>query len=257
MTRFHELSRRLFLCELGKGAVAVAVLGAGLACGNDEDDAPAQTSGTDDGADPAGEPAGDGDGLVWKRAALGPVSAYVLARGREAAVVDTGLPGSESGISGAVTAAGLSWADVRHVIVTHKHPDHAGSLAAVLDAAGGATAWAGEADIANIQSPRPLEVAADGADIFGLQVVATPGHTPGHICVFDPDAKVLVAGDAVVGKPEGVGGPSPQYTEDMAAANASIKKLAGLEFDTLLVGHGDPIEGGARSKLDALVTTLG
>ncbi|MGH9004730.1 MAG: MBL fold metallo-hydrolase, partial [Acidimicrobiia bacterium] len=215
MTRLHQLTRRLFLWELGKGAVAVAILGAGLACGGD-DESPPEASGPDGGSEPettepesATEPAGDGR-LVWKRASLGSVSAYVLARGREAAVVDTGLEGSETGIGEAVTAAGLGWADVRHVIVTHKHPDHAGSLAAVLEAATGATAWAGQADIAAIDSPRPLQVAADEAEIFGLRIVATPGHTPGHICVFDPDTRLLVTGDGVVGKPEGVAGPSPQ-----------------------------------------------
>ncbi|MGH9005576.1 MAG: MBL fold metallo-hydrolase, partial [Acidimicrobiia bacterium] len=95
------------------------------------------------------------------------------------------------------------------------------------------------------------------AEIFGLQIVATPGHTPGHICVFDPDTRLLVTGDGVVGKPEGVAGPSPQYTEDMTAAHASVKKLAGLDFDTLLFGHGEPIEGGARAALESFAATLG
>ncbi|MGH9039094.1 MAG: MBL fold metallo-hydrolase [Acidimicrobiia bacterium] len=256
MERFHELSRRLFLWELGKGAVAVAVLGTALACGDNGDDPPAQTSDTDNQPESETDGGAGGDELVWKRVALGPVSAYVLARGREAAIVDTGLEGSEAGIGEAVTAAGLAWADVRHVIVTHKHPDHAGSLAGVLAAATGATAWAGEADIAAIQSPRPLEIAADGADIFGLQIVATPGHTPGHICVLDPGARLLVAGDALTNPPEGVAPPNAQYTEDMPTANASIKKLAGLGLDTVLFGHGDPIEGGAQRALETLAATL-
>lgn len=256
MARVHDLNRRLFLWELGKGAVALAVLGAGVACSGD-DDAAAPTSSDDTATTAGSEPAADGDALVWKRVALGVVSAYVLVRGREAAIVDTGLQGSERQIGDAVTAAGRTWADVRHVIVTHKHPDHAGSLAAVLGSASNATAWAGEADIGSIQSPRPLQVAADGAEVFGLQVVATPGHTPGHISVFDPGAKVLVTGDAINGTAEGVSGPNPQYTADMATAKASVKKLAGLSFDAILFGHGDPVEGGGRASVERLAATLG
>ena len=153
------------------------VLGGGVACAGDdnEDDSSSQSHTTDEThSQTATETAGDGGGLVWKRAALGSVSAYVLARGREAAIVDTGLQGSEAQIGEAVTAAGLAWTDVRHVIVTQKHPDHAGSLPAVLQAATNATVWAGPADIAAIQSPRPIDAAADGADIFGLRIVATP-----------------------------------------------------------------------------------
>jgi glyoxylase-like metal-dependent hydrolase (beta-lactamase superfamily II) len=248
MARVHELSRRLFLCELGKGSVAAVVLGAGVACADDRED----TS-----IDPNRIGAEDGPDLVWHRAALGSVSAYVLVRGRQAAIVDTGLKGSEAKIGDAVKAAGLDWPDVRHVIVTHKHPDHAGSLAAVLAAATSATVSAGEADIAAIQSPRPLEAVADGAEIFGLQIVATPGHTPGHISVFDAGAHVLVTGDAVNGSGADVNGPNPQYTEDMAKANESAKKLAALDVDTILFGHGDPIKGGARQALEKLAKTLG
>ena len=249
MGRVHELSRRLFLCELGKGAVAAVVLGAGAACSGEDRE--------DTAIDPERVGAEDGSGLVWQRAALGSVSAYVLARGRRAAIVDTGLKGSEGGIGDAVKAAGLEWADVRHVIVTHKHPDHAGSLAAVLAAASSATVAAGEADIGAIQSPRPIQAVADGAEIFGLQIIATPGHTPGHISVFDADAQVLVTGDAVNGSGSDLAGPNPQYTEDMTKANESAKKLASLDVDTILFGHGTPIEGGARQALEKLAKTLG
>ena len=253
MVRSERLNRRLFLWELGKGAVALAVLGAAAACGDDGE--PSAGNGTDE-TQPDAEAAGGSGELVWKRASLGFVSAYVLARGKEAAVVDTGTDAGEAAVADALGAAGLGWGAVRHVIVTHKHPDHAGGLAGVLGSAAGATAWAGEADIAAIESPRPLQVAADGDEILGLQVVATPGHTPGHISVFDPAARLLVTGDAVVNQEGGLSRPSEQYTEDMGTAEASIKKLAGLTFDTVLVGHGDPVESGGRQAMEALAATI-
>ena len=66
-----------------------------------------------------------------------------------------------------------------------------------------------------------------------------------------------MTGDAVNGSGDGVAGPNPQYTEDMAKATESAKKLAALDVDTILFGHGEPIKGGARQALEKLAKTLG
>src|SRR5688572_7658872 len=76
---------------------------------------------------------------------LGFVNAYVLIRGKEAAVVDTGTAGNASKIADVVRTGGLSWDAVHHVILTHYHPDHIGSVGEVLAAAAKATAYAGAA----------------------------------------------------------------------------------------------------------------
>src|ERR1051326_8899196 len=54
------------------------------------------------------------------------VSSYIVVRGSEAAIVDTGVPGSAQRIGEVVQEAGVGWDAVRHLIVTHLHPDHAG-----------------------------------------------------------------------------------------------------------------------------------
>jgi glyoxylase-like metal-dependent hydrolase (beta-lactamase superfamily II) len=95
---------------------------------------------------------------------------------------------------------------------------------------------------------RPL---ADGAEVFGLQVVATPGHTAGHICVFDPESGVLVAGDALTNA-GALNGSNPQFTEDPAAAAESVRALAALPVRTVLFGHGEPLESGAAAALARL-----
>lgn len=74
---------------------------------------------------------------------LGFVNAYVLVRGNEVAVVDTGVANSQNKIGEVIKAAGRSWEDVRHVILTHHHPDHVGSLDAVMALAVNATAYNG------------------------------------------------------------------------------------------------------------------
>jgi glyoxylase-like metal-dependent hydrolase (beta-lactamase superfamily II) len=190
--------------------------------------------------------------VTWQRVNLGFVSAYVLARDGEAVVVDTGVSGSGTDIEASLRVLGLAWSAVGHVILTHRHSDHVGSAGEVLALAPDATAYAGTAEIAAISVPRPLVAVEDGDDVFGLRIVATPGHTPGHISVLDPVGGILVAGDALNTSGGAVSGSTPQFTDDASAAEASVRKLAAVAFETLLVGHGEPILTGA----DRLVREL-
>jgi glyoxylase-like metal-dependent hydrolase (beta-lactamase superfamily II) len=190
------------------------------------------------------------------RVNLGFVNAYVLIRGKEAAVVDTGTPKNASKIADVVRTAGLGWDAVHHVILTHYHPDHIGSVGEVMAAAVKATAYAGAADISQIKSPRPLKAVGDNDEVFGLRVIATPGHTAGHVCVFDPAGSLLILGDAMTNTGSKLGGPSPQYTADMTQAHQSVKKLAKLTFERAVFGHGEPIEKGASQAIAKLAATL-
>ncbi|MGI8828422.1 MAG: MBL fold metallo-hydrolase, partial [Candidatus Limnocylindria bacterium] len=93
----------------------------------------------------------------------------------------------------------------------------------------------------------PLVPVEDGDNVFDLRIVTTPGHTPGHIAVLDEALGVLVVGDALTtndGRPTSypIG-----TTEDMEEAQRSVAKLAALDFETLFVGHGEPIQFGAAA----------
>ena len=189
------------------------------------------------------------------RVNIGFVNAYVLIRGKEAAVVDTGTAGNGSKIADVIRTAGLSWDAVHHVILTHYHPDHIGSVGEVLGAAAKATAYAGAADIPQIKSPRPIKAVGDNDEVFGLRVIATPGHTPGHVCVFDPAGSLLILGDAM-NNIDKLSGPNPQYTADMAQAHQSVKKLAKLKFERAVFGHGEPINKGASQAIAKLAGSL-
>jgi glyoxylase-like metal-dependent hydrolase (beta-lactamase superfamily II) len=189
------------------------------------------------------------------RVNLGFVNGYVLIRGKEVAIVDTGTPNNASKIADVVRTAGLSWDAVNHVILTHYHPDHIGSVGEVLTAAAKATAYAGAADIPQIKSPRPIKAVGDNDEVFGLRVIATPGHTPGHVCVFDPAGSLLILGDAM-NNIDQLSGPNPQYTADMAQAHQSVKKLAKLKFERAVFGHGEPIDKAASQAIAKLAGTL-
>jgi glyoxylase-like metal-dependent hydrolase (beta-lactamase superfamily II) len=266
----RRLDRRTFVADLGKGAFALAVLSVAAACtpsavgtgrpslATSPSSTPVGSAGSGAGASPSASaagssapPAGGGD-LAWTRVNLGFVSAYILARGGEAAIVDTGTAGSAGAIEQALGSVGLGWANVAHLVLTHRHDDHQGSAADVLERAPDAAGYAGAEDISGITVPRTLTAVGDGDRVFDLAIVTTPGHTAGSICVHDPVAGILVAGDALRiegGKPTL---PGAQFTEDMDTAKASVAKLGALAFETLLVGHGEPIEAGASAAVAAL-----
>jgi glyoxylase-like metal-dependent hydrolase (beta-lactamase superfamily II) len=256
------VGRRWFLTRVGGGALGIAVLSA--CSGSAEQATPAAstpadsppTESTSTGSAPTSSAPAEGAArLAWSRVNLGFVAAYVLVRGPEAAVVDTGVGGSADEIGAVLDKAGPGWAGVRHVVLTHKHPDHAGSIGDVLTAATKATGYVGADDLAEVEASRPLRSLGDGDDVFGLQVVATPGHTLGHLAVFDSDTGVLVAGDALTNT-DGLSGSNPQFTEDKSAAVASVRKLAGLAPRTILVGHGNPVVDGATAELQKLAASL-
>ncbi len=142
------------------------------------------------------------------------------------------------------------------VAMTHCHPDHL-EAALVLKRAGCRLAMH-QTEIAYLEGEgRQLAAALgmglpefdfdatleEGEFTVGDQVVrviATPGHSPGHVCFHLPAQKALVSGDLVfaqgVGRVDFPGG-------DAEALKASVRKVAGLDLELLLPGHGPILKG--------------
>jgi glyoxylase-like metal-dependent hydrolase (beta-lactamase superfamily II) len=78
----------------------------------------------------------------------------------------------------------------------------------------------------------------EGDIIDDLEVICTPGHTIGSICLYDETSKSLISGDTVFG--DGGYGRYDLPTGDRAALIASIEKLKGLRIDGVYCGHGAP-----------------
>jgi glyoxylase-like metal-dependent hydrolase (beta-lactamase superfamily II) len=90
----------------------------------------------------------------------------------------------------------------------------------------------------------------------GWRAIPTPGHTAGHVSLFRDTDRTLLSGDAVittnqesaydvaVQRPE-LHGPPMYLTPDWDTARASVVRLAALEPELLLSGHGQPMQGGA------------
>jgi glyoxylase-like metal-dependent hydrolase (beta-lactamase superfamily II) len=184
-----------------------------------------------------------------------PVAAFLVIRGQEIAIVDTLVPGNADRIGEMIQQAGLDWRAVRHVILTHWHLDHAGSAAEITGRAPSATIWAGEPDIPQISLPRSIAPAHDGDEVFGLRIVATPGHTAGHISVLDPEGSALMTGDAIFNIGGNLALPPPEFTEDLAESIESVRRLATLGFERALFAHGTPIPTGASGAFARLAAT--
>lgn len=271
-------SRRTLLFDLGGVAVGALVLGACSSSGSSS--AAGSTVGTSPDTDPernvgsASPPSAEdqpsaevvendlasGNAGTWERVNMGFVSAYVLVRQGETIVVDTGPSGNEQAIGALLNSLGVEWNSVSDVILTHRHPDHVGSLGAIIEQAPDAARWTGAADLDAIGQDLGLVGVADGDEIAGLRVIGTPGHTAGHISIHDPLGGVLVAGDALNGGRAGsegeLTGPNPDFTDDLDLANASVSTLAGFEYDTVLVGHGEPVTENGSALVAALAEDL-
>jgi glyoxylase-like metal-dependent hydrolase (beta-lactamase superfamily II) len=217
---------------------------------------------------------------------LGIGRAYLYAEADKLTLVDTGLPKSVTKIFAVIDALGRKPEDVRQVIVTHYHNDHAGSLADVVDRSGAqvlahpldAPVLRGERPPApantnaimkrllsatdpGLHAPRPVHVdreVNDGDEVDldgGARIIHTPGHTPGSISIYLQARRLLFAGDAVANL-LGVRPPIGWFTEDHEAARASIRKLAELDFDVALFGHGPPLDKDASRAFRKLAAKL-
>jgi glyoxylase-like metal-dependent hydrolase (beta-lactamase superfamily II) len=256
MTSIALVTRRVLLREMGRAGMAILVIGS-AACSVD-DSGNEQVSSGDESSTTVGASASSSatpPGHSWERANLGFVSAYILHRNGESVVVDTGIEGSQDTIGSALATADLGWDSVGQVILTHKHPDHQGSIAAVLELADNPAWYVGAGDLGAIEAENGIAVGDDDT-VFDLKIIETPGHTPGHISILDPGAGVLVAGDALNGADGGVIGANPDFSEDMTLANASVAKLATFDYEVALFGHGEPIVSGASEAVAALAETL-
>jgi glyoxylase-like metal-dependent hydrolase (beta-lactamase superfamily II) len=168
-------------------------------------------------------------------------------RSREAIAIDTAIPCLDW-VAGELAERGWT---LKLIVSTHGHWDHIGDNAAVA-AHTGAEIAVHPLDRDRLTDPQPLwapfdippsvpavELAEGGVVRFGevrLEVLHTPGHTEGSVCLLAPDEGTLFSGDTLFaggwGRVDLPGG-------DPAAMAASIARLADLEDRSqVLPGHG-------------------
>lgn len=89
----------------------------------------------------------------------------------------------------------------------------------------------------------------------GITVINTPGHTPGHICLYHQRSKTLIAGDALRVTDGQLFGPNSQTTLDMPLALQSLKKLTQYDIETVICYHGGLYASGANQRLAELASS--
>ena len=114
-----------------------------------------------------------------------------------------------------------------------------------------------EALFANPPKASVTTVVADGEVLpycGGITVIFTPGHTPGHICLYLNQSKILVSGDALVAADGELRGPNPQSAYDMETAMKSLKKLTQYDIETVICYHGGVYRDDANTRLAELAS---
>ena len=90
-----------------------------------------------------------------------------------------------------------------------------------------------------------------------LKVIHTPGHSPGHICFYDPESKILFAGDQVTGEGTGVTFVGTELTEpigdgDLSEYLTSLKELLEIDIETIVHSHGASVSHGKQRIQDSI-----
>lgn len=210
----------------------------------------------------------------------GMVNIYMLETRDGLAVIDTGFPGRTGKILAALREIGKSPSDVKHIILTHCHPDHMGSAAALKHATG-AMVWAHPLDVPMMETGTTMRqpmcaspglrnrilakllagrvaqvepVKVDGLIEDGMSppfapdliAIHIPGHCEGQLAfLWNRHGGILFPADACVNR----GGLMlPVGTEDPKMALASLDRLATLKFEMVCVMHGKPILRGGDAQ---------
>lgn len=88
---------------------------------------------------------------------------------------------------------------------------------------------------------------------FSFEIISTPGHTPGSICLYDKDKRVLISGDTLFA--EGIGRTDLPGGSQEELLN-SLKKLVPLKIDYLLSGHGRPKTTGINFYIKRTIAAM-
>ena len=209
--------------------------------------------------------------------AMGFANAFLIEGDDGLTLIDAGYPGKEVAVFQAIRDLGRSPKQLKHLILTHAHPDHIGSAAAIVRETGART-YMHPLDIPIAESggpfrpmtpaPGPLglvlcklffhpnqrlkPVAIDqpltaGAVLpiaGGIEVIHVPGHCAGQVALLWHPGRMLFVADVCVNI---MGLGDPVGFESLEEGRESQRKLASLSFDAAGFGHGKPIAHNAST----------
>jgi glyoxylase-like metal-dependent hydrolase (beta-lactamase superfamily II) len=208
-------------------------------------------------------------------------NAYIIIR-NGLVVIDTGIPGSGKTILSYIRdILHREPTEIRTVIITHFHTDHIGGVRELKKAAPGLKVAIHEADAGYASGQVPLPryksltglllrlfvtmrpssftpdiILRNGDPVAGLTCVHLPGHTAGSSGFLDTELKTFFSGDTIRSDGRSLFEGPTGFTLDVPGSRDSIRKIAMLDFDILLTGHGKPLRPDAAVKVREFAKTL-
>lgn len=211
-------------------------------------------------------------------------STYVV-RGDELAIVETGTSRCAPYVLDGLRRLGHDPSEVRHIVLTHIHMDHAGGTGTLLAAMPEAQVHIHSRTARFLIDPSELLASAERAlgvlfPLHGgvepvptarilpaedlrlelgrgvvLRAIATPGHSPDHLVYYEEHSRSLFTGDAIgvsIPVSEYLGPVTPPPSLNLAAQRETFARLRELPIDTLLFSHFGPAPQPARALIDRL-----
>ncbi len=198
--------------------------------------------------------------------------------GETLTLVDSGVSLRAGGVLRYIRSIGRRPEELRHILITHSHPDHTGMTAGLAKATGARVvvhrsdtvrlkgnrlALGYEGLLGKMTSPMPLfsrvgvgALVEDG-DVLpihgGVRVIHTPGHTRGSVCFLLEESKALFSGDTIFSDGESISRSVPFPGYDRESYVRSLKRLSEFDFEGVFGGHGRPMLGGGGYALGQLL----
>lgn len=193
-------------------------------------------------------------------------------------LIDTGIPSAPEKITKALKFLKQDVSNIKNLIFTHSHDDHAGGGAKMIELIGSPTVLAHEKEIEYLESgknpPRDLSHLAglffrfmpeggfekiavtrgltDGEVLplgGGLKIIHTPGHTPGHISLLHMPSQTLITGDSVFNFGFKIAWSLSAFCTNFNQSKETAQRFLDLDFGPVAFTHGPHIANKGKEKL--------
>jgi glyoxylase-like metal-dependent hydrolase (beta-lactamase superfamily II) len=206
--------------------------------------------------------------------------AFLIAEER-LTLIDAGMVGSALMLQRYLRRIGRRIDELERIICTHGHPDHIGGVSELVRNQPDVSVLIHPDDLAGLRLPLREALASsaqravrrgrliqyltrapadptpvEGGEVLpvlgGLQVVHTPGHTPGSICLYAPRHRLLFTGDVLQVIRGRLTYASAFFSHDHAGARSSVERLAVLDVETIALSHYPPWRQDCNATLGEL-----
>ena len=194
-------------------------------------------------------------------------------------LIDAGLAGSKPMLLRYLRQIGRSADEIDRIVCTHGHPDHIGGVRELIterpievfvhpadldgvsltlrEALAAPYGGSRRGHLIQYMTPHPgVATPIQDGDVIpvlgGLEVIHTPGHTPGSVCLYARRPRILFTGDVLQVRGGRLAFASLFFSHDHAQARASVMRLAHLDVDIIATSHYRPVRDGASAALAGL-----